>query len=78
MDGALSRVPPNFFENVWYILERTPGGLRLCNIFLPQVKSPLILTFIHTFSFLATDPIGYDRLRIEFLIKNRRYAQSNR
>ena len=37
MDGALSRVPPNFFENVWSILERTPGGIRLCEIFLPQV-----------------------------------------
>lgn len=38
MDGALSRVPANFYEHVWSILERTPNGIRLCNILLPQVN----------------------------------------
>ncbi|CAF1066408.1 unnamed protein product [Rotaria sp. Silwood1] len=36
MDGALSRVPTNFYEHVWSILERTPKGIKLCNILLPQ------------------------------------------
>jgi hypothetical protein len=39
MDGALSRVPDAFFEHVWFILERTPGGIRLCDILLPQVNN---------------------------------------
>ncbi|CAF1223685.1 unnamed protein product [Adineta steineri] len=36
MDGAVSRVPSTFYEHVWSILERTPGGIKLCNILLPQ------------------------------------------
>ncbi|CAF0750479.1 unnamed protein product [Rotaria sordida] len=36
MDGALCRVPADFFEHVWSILERTPGGIKLCGAFLPQ------------------------------------------
>jgi hypothetical protein len=38
MDGALSRVPTNFYEYVWSILERTPQGIKLCGILLPQVN----------------------------------------
>lgn len=38
MDGALSRVPANFYEHVWSILERTPKGIKLCGILLPQVN----------------------------------------
>ncbi|CAF3455327.1 unnamed protein product, partial [Rotaria sp. Silwood2] len=36
LDGALCRVPSDFFEHVWSILERTPGGIKLCGVFLPQ------------------------------------------
>ncbi|CAF4668611.1 unnamed protein product [Rotaria sp. Silwood1] len=36
LDGALCRVPTDFFEHVWSILERTPGGIKLCGVFLPQ------------------------------------------
>ncbi|CAF4006357.1 unnamed protein product [Rotaria magnacalcarata] len=36
MDGALSRVPTNFYEHVWSILERAPKGIQLCSILLPQ------------------------------------------
>ncbi|CAF0813582.1 unnamed protein product [Adineta steineri] len=36
MDGALCRVPADFFEHVWSILERTPGGIKLCDALLPQ------------------------------------------
>ncbi len=42
MDGALCRVPTDFFEHIWSILERTPGGIRLCDAFLPQVNIELI------------------------------------
>ena len=38
MDGALCRVPADFFEHVWSILERTPGGITLCDVCLPQVS----------------------------------------
>jgi phosphorylase kinase alpha/beta subunit len=38
MDGALCRVPADFFEHVWSILERTPGGIELCDALLPQVN----------------------------------------
>ncbi|CAF0784844.1 unnamed protein product, partial [Didymodactylos carnosus] len=36
MDGALCRVPIQFFEHAWYILEKTPGGIKLCDYLLPQ------------------------------------------
>ncbi|CAF4917165.1 unnamed protein product, partial [Rotaria sp. Silwood1] len=36
MDGALCRVPADFFEHIWSIFERTPGGIKLCGAFLPQ------------------------------------------
>jgi phosphorylase kinase alpha/beta subunit len=39
IDGALSRVPTDFYEHVWSILERTPQGIKLCGILLPQVNS---------------------------------------
>ncbi len=38
MDGALCRVPADFFEHIWSILERTPGGIKLCDAYLPQVN----------------------------------------
>jgi hypothetical protein len=38
MDGALCRVPTDFFEHIWSILERTPGGIKLCDAYLPQVN----------------------------------------
>jgi phosphorylase kinase alpha/beta subunit len=38
MDGALCRVPTDFFEHIWSILERTPGGIKLCDAILPQVN----------------------------------------
>eukprot|EP00794_Sanderia_malayensis_P016175 gene16175-17800_t len=36
LEGALNRVPLNFYENVWKILERVPGGLRVSSHYLPQ------------------------------------------
>ncbi|KAH3798780.1 hypothetical protein DPMN_152383, partial [Dreissena polymorpha] len=36
LDGALSRVPKDFYERVWEILERTPGGIKVAGYLLPQ------------------------------------------
>ncbi|KAK6186118.1 hypothetical protein SNE40_008216 [Patella caerulea] len=36
LDGALNRVPKDFYECVWQILERTPGGIKVAGYLLPQ------------------------------------------
>ncbi|KAI0220911.1 Phosphorylase b kinase regulatory subunit beta [Lamellibrachia satsuma] len=36
LDGALNRVPPDFYDRVWHILERTAGGLKVAGYHLPQ------------------------------------------
>lgn len=36
LNGSLNRVPNNFYDNVWKILERTPGGLVIAGKHLPQ------------------------------------------
>ena len=38
LDGALNRVPKDFYEKVWQILQRTPGGLKVAGYHLPQVR----------------------------------------
>lgn len=43
LDGALSRVPKDFYERVWEILERTPGGIKVAGYLLPQVVNKIIL-----------------------------------
>jgi len=47
MDGALCRVPADFFEHVWSVLERTPGGIKLCDCLLPQVDLLFFLSSMH-------------------------------
>jgi phosphorylase kinase alpha/beta subunit len=37
LDGALNRVPNDFYDRVWHILERTPPGLKVAGYYLPQV-----------------------------------------
>ncbi len=37
LDGALNRVPADFYNKVWQILERTPAGLKVAGYLLPQV-----------------------------------------
>jgi len=37
LEGALNRVPYDFYDRVWHILERTPPGLKVAGYFLPQV-----------------------------------------
>lgn len=36
LDGALNRVPNDFYDRVWHILERTPPGLKVAGYYLPQ------------------------------------------
>lgn len=37
LDGALNRVPQDFYDRVWQILDRTPAGLKVAGYHLPQV-----------------------------------------
>jgi phosphorylase kinase alpha/beta subunit len=36
LDGALNRVPKDFYDRVWKILEKTPGGIKVSGYQLPQ------------------------------------------
>lgn len=48
--GSLGSLPSNFYEKMWYILERTPGGVRLNNYHLPQQPTLSDLT-VHEMNF---------------------------
>lgn len=37
LDGALNRVPKDFYDRVWSILEKTPYGIKVAGYLLPQV-----------------------------------------
>ncbi|CAG9539143.1 unnamed protein product [Cercopithifilaria johnstoni] len=50
LNGSLNRVPPNFYDRVWKILERTQGGIVITGQHLPQQPTlsdmtPFELTF---------------------------------
>lgn len=36
LDGALNRVPKDFYDRVWSILEKTPYGIKVAGYLLPQ------------------------------------------
>lgn len=36
IEGCLCRVPRNFYERVWHILKRTPGGITIAGNLLPK------------------------------------------
>ena len=38
IDGSLNRTPPEFYDRVWQILERTPDGIVVAGRHLPQVQ----------------------------------------
>ena len=46
LDGALNRVPPDFYEGVWQILEHTPDGLKVATYHLKQVGGNKWINFI--------------------------------
>eukprot|EP00112_Aurelia_sp_Birch-Aquarium-sp1_P019224 Seg4716.3 transcript_id=Seg4716.3/GoldUCD/mRNA.D3Y31 product="Phosphorylase b kinase regulatory subunit beta" protein_id=Seg4716.3/GoldUCD/D3Y31 len=58
LEGALNRVPPKFYSNVWKILERVPGGLNLGSHHLPQQP---------TLSEMTVDEVDFS-LRVEEML----------
>lgn len=42
LDGALNRVPKDFYDRVWSILEKTPYGIKVAGYLLPQVHTPIL------------------------------------
>lgn len=38
LDGALNRVPTDFYDKVWHILDRTAAGIKVAGYHLPQVQ----------------------------------------
>ncbi len=36
INGCLNRVPQHFYKDVWHILHRAPGGIRIGGGFIPQ------------------------------------------
>jgi phosphorylase kinase alpha/beta subunit len=36
LDGALNRVPMNFYEQAWFILNKSPNGIKIFDYLLPQ------------------------------------------
>uniref|UniRef100_A0A914XRT9 Phosphorylase b kinase regulatory subunit n=1 Tax=Plectus sambesii TaxID=2011161 RepID=A0A914XRT9_9BILA len=52
LNGALNRVPTDFYDRVWKILERTKDGIVIANNFLPQQPTLSDMTqFELTFAF---------------------------
>lgn len=48
IDGCLSRVPKEFYERVWHILSKTPGGIMIADQHLPQVT---VFSLMASFNF---------------------------
>lgn len=43
IDGALNRVPPEFYARVWGVLDRTPAGVSLANHLLSHELTKEVL-----------------------------------
>ncbi|XP_005099610.1 phosphorylase b kinase regulatory subunit beta isoform X2 [Aplysia californica] len=72
LDGALNRVPKDFYDKVWEILEKTPGGIKVLGYLLPQQPTQSDMTMYElNFSLLVeqmlskiADP-SYRQLMVE-------------
>ncbi|KAH9489748.1 hypothetical protein Btru_036653 [Bulinus truncatus] len=72
LDGALNRVPKDFYDKVWQILEKTPGGIKVAGYLLPQQPTQSDMTMYElNFSLLVeqmlskiSDP-SYRQLMVE-------------
>ncbi|XP_059167825.1 phosphorylase b kinase regulatory subunit beta-like isoform X4 [Physella acuta] len=72
LDGALNRVPKDFYDKVWEILEKTPGGIKVAGYLLPQQPTQSDMTMYElNFSLLVeqmlskiSDP-SYRQLMVE-------------
>ena len=58
LNGSLNRMPPEFYDRVWKILERTKGGIGIAGSFLPQVNKTSEGN--RNKSFAATNTVGHD------------------
>ena len=48
LDGALNRVPADFYDRVWDVLSRTPAGIKVASYHLPQVRN-----YIHIYRYIS-------------------------
>ncbi|KAM9765325.1 phosphorylase b kinase regulatory subunit beta isoform 2-T2 [Menidia menidia] len=56
IDGSLNRTPLGFYDRVWQILERTPNGIMVAGIHLPQQPTLSDMTMYEmNFSLLVED-----------------------
>ncbi|OZC10490.1 phosphorylase kinase alpha/beta [Onchocerca flexuosa] len=74
LNGSLNRVPTNFYDSVWKILERTQGGIVIAGQHLPQQPTlsdmtPFELTFSHKIESMmsAIDHPEYRQILVELL-----------
>lgn len=80
LSGALNRVPQNFYDRMWTVLERTPAGLKVSGYHLPQVwkRDYYYSFFIHLLFYPATNFIRYDGIWTELLSAGWVDAQQDR
>ncbi|XP_031424593.1 phosphorylase b kinase regulatory subunit beta, partial [Clupea harengus] len=56
IDGSLNRTPHGFYDHVWQILERTPNGIMVAGVHLPQQPTLSDMTMYEmNFSLLVED-----------------------
>ncbi|KAK6109710.1 Glycosyl hydrolases 15 family protein [Brugia pahangi] len=74
LNGSLNRVPPNFYDSVWKILERTQGGIVIAGQHLPQQPTlsdmtPFELTFSYKIESMmsAIEHPEYRQILVELL-----------
>ncbi|KAM3726600.1 putative phosphorylase b kinase regulatory subunit beta [Dirofilaria immitis] len=74
LNGSLNRVPPNFYDSVWKILERTQNGIVIAGQHLPQQPTlsdmtPFELTFSYKIESMmsAIDHPEYRQILVELL-----------
>ncbi|GFN77190.1 phosphorylase b kinase regulatory subunit beta, partial [Plakobranchus ocellatus] len=59
LDGALNRVPKDFYDKVWEILEKTPGGIKVAGFLLPQQPTQSDMTMYElNFSLLVEEMLS--------------------
>ncbi|XP_034041246.1 phosphorylase b kinase regulatory subunit beta isoform X3 [Thalassophryne amazonica] len=58
IDGSLNRTPLGFYDRVWQILERTPNGIKVAGVHLPQQPTLSDMTMYEmNFSLLVEDTL---------------------
>uniref|UniRef100_A0AAY4CGX9 Phosphorylase b kinase regulatory subunit n=1 Tax=Denticeps clupeoides TaxID=299321 RepID=A0AAY4CGX9_9TELE len=75
IDGSLNRTPLGFYDRVWQILERTPNGIMVAGVHLPQQPTLSDMTMYEmNFSLLVEDMLKnialpeYRQIMVELLM----------